>query len=76
MVSEVVVAKVSERVRYNSVDGTVQITSKDSGLVSVSHKIECNRRTHLLLLRLFFLEPKRPWMKTIGSFLVSGFSAS
>lgn len=24
---------------------------------------------HLLMLRLFFFEPNRPWMKTIGAFL-------
>lgn len=74
--SEVVVANVSGRVRYDSVDGTVQIASKDSDLKLVSQRIESDRHTHLLMLRLFFLEPKRPWIKTMGSFLVSGFSAS
>jgi len=76
LVSEVMVASVSGRVRYDSVDGTVQITSKDSELKLASHRTKCNKCTDLLMLRLFFLEPKRPWMKTMGSFLVSGFSAS
>lgn len=70
---------------YDGIDGTVQVareysvgqTNKQTGSQNGQWPRQMHEdMSHLLMLRLFFLEPNRPCMKTMGAPGESAFAGS